>query len=134
MESALASILVELRAGFDAVNERLDRINGTVRQHGQQIAVLENQAEGAYAAANRNTDKLDDMQAQFLMHRAKCPFDQGVRTDGAMTSNDQAVLQLARQIRNRRALTAAGVGGGIVLVLLELIPRLLDLWAHATQP
>lgn len=119
-------ILREVREGFETVNERLDQINGTVRRHGEQIAVLEKQAGDAEDTALRNEGKLDKFSHEFLVHRARCPFDAGAST--VPGTSDQAVLDLARKIRRQRAAAYAGVGGAVAIAVLELLPRILE-WA-----
>jgi hypothetical protein len=117
-------ILHEMRQGFEAVNERLDLINGTVRRHGEQIAVLEKQAGDAEDTALRNEGKLDQMSHQFLVHRAKCPFDQGASTIPG--SGDQVVLDLAKRIRRNRVAAYASLGSAITIAIIEVLPRLVS--------
>ena len=117
-------ILREVREGFESVASRLDMINGTVRRHGEQIAVLEKQAVNAEDTALRNGDKIDKMNHEFLVHRAKCPFDAGAST--APGSADDAVLAVARRIRRQQAATFASIGGAAAIALLEFLPRILD--------
>lgn len=133
IEPTLQVILDEMRGGFRAVNERLDRLNGQVRRHGEQIAVLEAQSSVAALTAKETSHQLDLMSDQFISHRARCPFDTAVQmTSDRVTPNDQAVLDLARRIRRNRLAVAAGVGGGAVLAVVELLPRLLE-WVLAAQ-
>lgn len=129
VDVTLGILLDEMRRGFEAVNDRLDQINGQVRRHGEQIAVLENQATGAAVIAGRNEEHLDDIRADFIAHRARCPFDQGVQANGSVTANDQAVLDLANRIRRNRIAVAAGAGGGVVLLVIEVLPRVIA-WVH----
>lgn len=119
-------ILQEVRRGFEAVNDRLDQINGTVRRHGEQIAVLDRRATDAEDTGLRNYDKLDEMQHQFLLHRARCPFDQGGST--TPDASDEHVLTMARKIRRQRAFAFAGVGAAAAAGTIELIRAILGWW------
>lgn len=133
MDHISEMILEEMRTGFAQVNERLDRINGTVRRHGEQIAVLEKQADNAEDTALRNEGKIDKMNHEFLVHRAKCPFDAGASTIPG--TSDDAVLAVARRIRRQQATAWAGIGGVISIAVLEFLPRILVwAWTHVTQP
>lgn len=117
MDNTLHVILQEMRTGFETVNKRLDQINGTVRRHSEQLAVIESQGLD---------DRLDEMSEQFIAHRARCPFDAGVVPGSAVTANDDAVLLLSRRIKRNQGLAAASLGGAVVLTLIELLPRIAD--------
>lgn len=120
MDSTVDIILHEMRVGFDAINRRLDAINGTVRKHGEQLAVFESQ---------QIDDRLEEITSEFITHRARCPFDAnhvaGAGKD-AVTANDQLILTLAKRIRRNQGIAAASIGGAGALAAVELLPRILD--------
>lgn len=115
----------EMKRGFDGIHERLDRLNGQVRRHGEQIAVLENQATTAARSSESTFSFLTSIQKDFTSHRARCPFDK----DGN-PAIDITQLGCHGSTRRRDAAIGASTGAAIMAALIEGLPRLLTLFSR----
>lgn len=95
----------DMTIGFDGVHRRLDMLNGQVRKHGEQIAVLETQHQELVL-------DIETLDKHIEEHQILCP-----------------ALQDAKDMRNRdlkRSSLIAGTASIVTAVILEWGPHLYE--------